>query len=162
MSEEINNPIQRNCKNCGAPIKHSYNHKCEHCGTLFDFNAPIEETEKVQPHTVHNIEFNEVYRDIRSISLIFRFTGITLGALKILEYDVSDNTCISVAEDAIHPKRCSFIISISLKELERWGTDIIAWRLFDLGIRDDEIERIIHQIKRSNYYREECVRGFYE
>ena len=29
---------QYNCKNCGSPIEHSYNHRCPYCNTLFDFN----------------------------------------------------------------------------------------------------------------------------
>lgn len=33
---------QYNCKNCGAPIEHTYNHTCPYCHSICDFNEPEE------------------------------------------------------------------------------------------------------------------------
>lgn len=38
----MKNEKPTNCKNCGAPIRHLYTHKCEYCGTYLNMQQDID------------------------------------------------------------------------------------------------------------------------
>ena len=58
---------QYNCKNCGAPIEHTYNHKCPYCNSIFDFNEPEEniiEENLVEEFLEEEQKKNDILADI--------------------------------------------------------------------------------------------------
>lgn len=146
---------QRNCKNCGASIEHSYNHKCSYCGTLFDFNEPEENTIAITPEDLVDVKLRDIRRDFLSNSLILVFTGYKLSMPKIYEYNGKD-TYISRAEEYINPPKASFLLEIPLLEIEKSGISYLMWRIEACGLRHREIENIKMQL----YEQKELERYF--
>ena len=145
--------IQRNCKNCGAPIEHSFNHKCEYCGTLCDFNEPIEKTIEVKPEDLINIELRDISRIPTRNNLILLFSGYKLSMPKVYEYS-RNNIYVSKIEEYVNPPKCSFCIELSLDEIEKYGFDYIMYRVRATGVRFNELDRIKAQLISSDlrYY----------
>ena len=54
---------QYKCKNCGAPVEHSYNHRCPYCHAIFDFNVKLNEIEEVKIEDMRNVELVEIERN---------------------------------------------------------------------------------------------------
>lgn len=136
---------QRNCKNCGAPLEHSYNHKCNYCGTLFDFNEPEENTITIKPEDLVDVKIRDISRNPLSYSLILVFTGYKLPMPKIYEYNGKD-TYISKVEEYINPPKASFLLEIPLFEMDKNGMDYLIWRIETCGLRPREIENIKMQL----------------
>lgn len=145
--------IQRNCKNCGSPIEHSFNHRCKYCGTLYDFNEPEENTIEVKPEDLINIELRDISRTPLRNSLILLFSGYKLPMPKVYEYK-GNNNYVSKVEEYINPPKCSFCIELPLFEIEKYGLSYIMYRIEASGIRYNELEKIKSQIINSklNYY----------
>lgn len=145
--------IQRNCINCGAPLEHSYNHRCKYCGTLYDFNELEENVVEVKPEDLINVELREIQRTPIHDSLILLFSGLKCSMPKVYEYD-GNNKYISKVEEYINPPKCSFCIELPLYEIEKYGLDYIMYRIRATGIRYNELDNIKSQLVRSdlNYY----------
>lgn len=141
--------IQRNCKNCGAPIQHSYNHKCPYCATLIDFNEPKEKTVECKPEQLINLDLIDIDLNPISLDFIFKFTGYKLEDSII--YEVNGNTFISKYEEYINPPKCYFVIAISELAIRKYGISIIEHQSYNSGIRYEEIYKLILQIKDKRY-----------
>ena len=129
---------QYNCKNCGAPIEHSYNHKCPFCGTLFDFNEPIENIVEVKPEDLINIELKDISCEMP----------------KVFEYN-SNGVYISKVENYINPPKCGFCIEIPIYKIKQYGIDYIMSSIRSTGVRYNELNNIFDQVKKRiiNYVR---------
>ena len=143
---------QRNCKNCGSPLEHSYNHKCPYCGTLYDFNEPnyIE----VKPEDLINVELKDISMGYLKNTLIFLFSGFKCEKPKIFEYNSNNGTYVSNTIKYINPPKCGFCMEIPIYEIERYATiDYIMNRLECLGVRPYELGKLKQdiQIKLFNY-----------
>lgn len=145
--------IQRNCKNCGSPIEHSFNHKCKYCGTLYDFNEPEENTIEVKPEDLINVELKDISRTPIHDSLILLFSGYKLSMPKVYEYN-GNNNYVSKVEEYVNPPKCSFCIELPIYEVEKYGFDYIMYRIRATGIRYNELDKIKSQIVKSDlqYY----------
>ena len=86
---------QRSCNNCGAPLKHGYNRKCEYCGTLYDFN----ESNKIELHSYDLVDLK-----FRGLQRELHYSGVFLLYAYIFIY-------LSIS-----------LISIQLKSELNWGT----------------------------------------
>lgn len=136
---------QYNCKNCGAPIKHSYNHHCEYCGTLIDFNVPEEEVTKVEVSKLQDLKLVDTRIDYARHELIFKFRG----------YDIKENTTCFERKDNIYtmslvdmksyinPPICYLQVTIPLIELhECGGFSCVIQRLLSAGITEEQLMRV--------------------
>lgn len=143
---------QRNCNNCGAPLEHSYNHRCKYCGTLFDFNAPKEEVVELHSYDMVDLKFRGIQQDIITRNLIMRFEGFKLEAPIIYECD--DNKYVSKVVNYINPPKSYFFIQIPIDELEKYGMPFLEHLLY-CYIRPTEIENVKRQIleNTSDLYR---------
>lgn len=149
---------QRNCKNCNAPIQHSYNHRCEYCGTLYDFNEPKEETIEFNSMDMINVKYRGCEIDHPRNILIMKFEGIVLQKPKIYEC-YSENIFVSKVENYINPPKSFFCIELSINELERAGFNYLGYVLHNY-IRYSEISKVINQInqdKEMPYLLSRCV-----
>lgn len=145
--------IQRNCKNCGAPLEHSFNHKCSYCGTLYDFNEPEENTIKVNPEDLFDIKLRNVKISEINHSLILTFDGYKCTMPKIYEYNSKENFYISKVEEYINPPKAGFCIEIPINDLREYGVNYLLWRIEAYGIRYSEINKIKEQIINNGYLR---------
>jgi len=143
---------QRNCKNCGSPLEHSYNHQCKYCGTLYDFNEPEENTISVKPEDLINIELKEISRDTMTHSLLLLFSGYKCEMPKVFEYNDKTNIYISKCEQYINPPKCGFCIELPLFEIEKYGLDYIMYKIRATGIRYNELDRIKEQILSNDFF----------
>lgn len=146
--------IQRNCKNCGSPLEHSFNHKCKYCGTLYDFNEPEKDAIEVKPEDLINIKLRDITRTPIHDSLILMFDGYKCPMPKVYEYNDSNNVYITKAEEYINPPKCGFCIELPLMEIEKYGLSYVLHRIEASGIRYNEIDKIKAQLLESklNYY----------
>lgn len=141
--------IQRKCKNCGAPLEHSYNHKCEYCGTLYDFNEPKEKTIKITPQDLINIELREIIRQPLTRNYVLVFSGYKVSMPKI--YEVNDNNYTSQVEEYVNPPKCGFCIEIPIEAVEKYGIGFVMHCIESSGVRYNELEKIKSQIYASFY-----------
>lgn len=144
---------QRNCKNCGAQIEHSYNHRCPYCNTLFDFNE-LDKIE-VKPEDLVNIELRYIERMPINDSLILMFSGYKCPMPKVYEYN-SDNLYVSKVEQYINPPKCSFCIEIRLYEIEKYGIEYVYHKICSSGIRYNEIDKVMSQVRENQEIRRYC------
>ena len=135
---------QYNCKNCGAPIKHSYNHHCEYCGTLIDFNVPEEKVTRVSAEDLYDIKIR-IERRPEFMTYLIILTGYKLKMPTIYEY-TSDFMTISEVQQYINPPRCSICIEIDDKELRYGGIEYLMWRIKNINVRREELGKIKNQI----------------
>lgn len=140
---------QRNCKNCGAPLEHSYNHKCKYCGTLYDFNEPKEKTIKITPQDLINIELREIIRLPFTENYVLVFSGYKVSMPKI--YEVNDNNYTSQVEEYVNPPKCIFCIEIPIEAAEKYGIGYVMHYIESAGVRYNELEKIRKQIYASFY-----------
>lgn len=140
---------QRNCKNCGAPLEHSYNHKCQYCGTLYDFNEPKEKTIKITPQDLINIELREIIRQPLTRNYVLVFSGYKISMPKV--YEVKDNEYISKVEEYVNPPKCSFCIEIPIDAAEKYGIGYVMHCIESAGVRYNELEKIEKQIYARFY-----------
>ena len=135
---------QRNCKNCGAPLQHSYNHKCKYCGTLYDFNVPKEETVVLKPYDMVDLKYRGIEKDIITNSILIKFEGYKIEEPEI--YEVSDkNVFVSKSINYINPPKSYFFIRVDLYELEKYGWGLIA-NMLRRELRYREAEKAFQQI----------------
>lgn len=137
--------IQRNCKNCGAPIQHSYNHKCEYCGTLFDFNEPKEETIEFNSRDMIDVHFMGCEIDYETNSVILKFQGNLLEKPKIYEHNKDYMYVAKVM--GYMPKRSFFCIEIPRHDINQLGYDYLYYVIgnhINYKERDDVIKEVIH------------------
>jgi len=144
---------QRNCKNCGAPLEHSYNHKCKYCNTLYDFNEPMEKTIEVKPEDLINVELRDITRMPVNNSFILIFSGYKCSMPKVYEYDGKANLYVSKVEEYVNPPKCSFCIELPVYEVEKYGLSYIMHRIEATGIRYNELGKIKSQIINSDFVR---------
>ena len=146
--------IQRNCKNCGSPIEHSFNHKCKYCGTLYDFNEPEENVVEVKPEDLIKVKLRYIERIPERYSLILMFDGYKCPMPKVYEYNDSNNLYLTKAEEYINPPKCGFCIELPLFEVEEYGFDYIINRILATGIRYNELDNIKRELIDSDlrYY----------
>jgi hypothetical protein len=151
---------QRNCKNCGAPIEHSFNHKCPYCGTLFDFNVNEKDITKVEPRELREIRLVDITNDYITNSLIFKFKGFKLCEPIIYEHN-SQNEFVSSAfvEQYLNPPMCGFILDIPLNDLRENGLASIEWRLHFLDIEPKEINHIMSEIEEKIWNEKLNIKG---
>ena len=142
---------QRNCKNCGAPLEHSYNHKCEYCGTLYDFNEPQEKVIEVKPEDLINIQLRSIERAYTRDSLMLLFDGYKCAMPKVYEYN-SDNIYVSKVEEYVNPPKCGFCIELPIFEIREYGLPYIMHRIEATGVRYNELDKIKSQIQEKLYY----------
>ncbi len=147
---------QRNCKNCGAPIEHSYNHKCPYCKTLFDFN--VQDNKKVELHSwdMVDLKLREIEREHITNNIRLVFEGYKLESPVVYEYD-GENTFVSKSINYINPPKSYFFVEIPIFELRKYGIDFLKYRIREL-IRPSEYENVFRQIQEQ-YYKIE--RGIY-
>ena len=134
------------CPNCGAPAKHSYNHQCEYCGTLFDFNEPKEKTIKMTPQDLVDIELRDVTLFPDKLSLVLIFDGYKIEMPKVYEYNDKEDYFVSKVETYVNPPKCGFCIELPILEIQRRGLDYVMYMIESSGIRYDELNKIKHQI----------------
>jgi len=137
--------IQRNCKNCGSPLEHSYNHKCPYCGTLYDFNVPEDKITKVTPEDLINIELRDVNYSPITDSIVLMFSGLKVEMPKVYEYD-GKHEYISKIEEYINPPKCGFCLEFPIHDIEKFGMSYLMYRVSTCGIRFDEIDNVKHQL----------------
>ena len=142
-------PIQRNCKNCGAPLTHSYNHRCEYCGTLYDFNEPEENTIKINPCDLVDITLRNITISPITNSFILIFDGYKCVMPKIYEYNGNENIYVSKVEEYINPPKCGFCIEVPIRELEQYGFNYLVHAIQNTGVRPTEWEKIRMQIQEN-------------
>ena len=135
---------QRNCINCGAPLEHSYNHKCKYCGTLYDFNEPKEKTIEFHSYDMVNVHFLKLERYPLTNDIIMYFDGIKLEEPTIYEYQ--DNRFVSKTINYVNPPKAFFAIQLNIKDLEEHGIHYL-WSTIENYIRPTETEKVRHQIQ---------------
>lgn len=139
---------QYNCKNCGAPVEHSYNHKCPYCHSLLDFNEPIENTIECKPEDLVNIELREIQRIPGKDLIILIFSGYKCVMPKIFEYDGKSKYISSVIEYR-NPPKCGFCIELSRMEIEKYGLSYILHCIHSSGVRLSEFEKLRKEIYKE-------------
>lgn len=143
---------QYNCRNCGAPIEHSFNHKCEYCGTLCDFNEPEENVIQVKAEELYDLQLRKVEMSPIDFKLLIYFSGYKLEKPKIYEMYKND-ICVSKVENYINPPKCYFVIELSILDLNKYGTDYISYILRQKNIDEDEIMRVLFQLRDNDLFR---------
>lgn len=143
--------IQRNCKNCGSPLEHSFNHKCKYCGTLYDFNEPKEDLVKVTPQDLIDIELKDIIKEPIRDSIILLFSGYKNPMPKIYEYNDISNMYVSSVDKYV---RCGFCLELDNSEIEKYGMPYVLEKILASGVRYNEIEKIRVQLLESKlkYY----------
>jgi len=136
---------QYNCKNCGAPVKHTYNHRCEYCNSILDFNVSEKDIVKVNPEDLIDLQLVDIERVPEFYGLRFMFTGFKCVRPTIYEFDGENNYVSSVIEYR-NPPKCGFIIDMSFDEIERCGIDYVMHRIMATGVHPREIEKIKYQV----------------
>ena len=133
---------QRNCKNCGSALEHSYNHKCPYCGTLYDFNA--DDNLKIKFDDIVDVEFRECQYDFIDNSLILYFKGVQIERPKM--YEIEDDYQISAT--TFNPKKCYCAIKVDIGELRQYKMNYFMHLLYEHFhyLRDSERKNIINQI----------------
>lgn len=139
-------PKTHHCKNCGAEVIHSYNHKCSYCGGLIDFNEPEEKVIEVKPEDLVNITLRDVYRDFKMNNLIILFDGYKCVMPKVYEYNDKSKSYVSKVEEYVNPPKCGFCIEIPIFELEKFGIGYLKSVINNSGIRFNEIDRVMQQV----------------
>ena len=143
---------QYNCKNCGAPVEHTYNHRCKYCNSILDFNEPKEDAIEVKAEDLVNIELRDIEIIPYNNTFRFTFSGFKCPMPKIYEYD-GEGTCVSKSEVYINPPKCGFLIEISIESLEKYGMGYLEYSIRNSGLRYNEVNKVIGQIvaKSNNY-----------
>lgn len=134
------------CKNCGAEVVHSYNHKCAYCGGLIDFNEPDDKVIELRPDDLVDITLKEVYLNYIMNNLVIILEGYKCPMPKIYEYNEENNTYISKAEEYINPPKCAICLEMPIYELKKYGIDYVRYKILSSGIRFNEIDRVISQV----------------
>ena len=143
--------IQRNCKNCGSPLEHSFNHKCKYCGTLFDFNEPIENLVSVTPQDLIDIKLRDIIREPIRDSIVLLFSGYKNPMPKIYEYNDINNIYVSSIDSYVE---CGFCLELDNSEIEKYGLPYVLEKILASGVRYNEIKKIKAQLLESKlkYY----------
>ena len=136
---------QYNCKNCGAPVEHTYNHRCKYCDSILDFNEPEDKVVMSRPEELFDITFREQDYIPKTNGIVLIFDGYKLDTHKIYECDEND-IYMSKREEYINPPRVSFSIVIDRGDLQMYGFDCIRHRFYELNISDKEIKNIEWQL----------------
>lgn len=139
---------QYNCKNCGANIKHTYNHKCEYCGSIVDFNEPIEDVVKVDPYNLTDLQLKSIEREPYTLDYIFIFTGYVIEKPKF--YDIEKN--YYEVRSISNPKKVYWGLRISDIDIKEYGTNAIIFRVHTSGLCGSEMENVLNQIRREFKY----------
>ena len=143
--------IQRNCKNCGSPLEHSFNHKCKYCGTLYDFNEPKEDLVSVTPQDLIDIKLRDIIREPMRDSIVLLFSGYKNPMPKIYEYNDINNIYVSSIDSYV---KCGFCLELDNSGIEKYGMPYVLEKILASGVRYNEIEKIRVQLLESklNYY----------
>lgn len=103
-----------NCPNCGAPIKHKYNHKCPYCNTFFDYR--VKKTEEINPRYLQNVKLIRFERVPTTLKFVLVFEGDYIKWQEAIEYGDGNKTIVLSSDDII-PKKIRYAIQISDKDL---------------------------------------------
>ena len=87
--------METNCPNCGAPIKHYYNHNCEYCGTLI-YNTS-EQIKAFKNCSLRNVRVS-IDENPCSISFIISIKGTTVPKMFYLE-EIDAGSMITSSEN---------------------------------------------------------------
>ena len=134
-----------NCPNCGAEISHIYNHKCEYCGGMLDFNIPEKDTIKVKAEDLVDIKLRDVMVEPRSMHIMLLFSGYKCQMPKVYEYNGND-TYVSKIEEYINPPKCSICIELDMPLLKQYGLDYVKSAIYSSGIRYNELDNVMAQV----------------
>lgn len=134
-----------NCKNCGAAVTHTYNHKCEYCGSMIDFNEPKDEVVEFKASDLIDIELKDISIEPITNNVKFIFSGFICPRPKIYEYDGKE-TFVSNTYNYVNPKKGYISIQIPRYEIEKYGINRIIHELYSFDLRMNEIEKLTHQI----------------
>lgn len=148
-------PIQRSCKNCGAPLKHSYNHRCEYCGTLYDFNEPEENIKRYEPENVVDIKLERAEESPFIDAIVLYFTGYYLKPPKVYETYIKNGIkceCVSEMQDYINPPKVGLKIEVEKRELAEYGTSYLRHCLCSQGLYL-QIDKVMNQLEENDYLR---------
>ena len=103
-----------NCPNCGAPIKHYYNHNCEYCGTFL--HNTDNEVEMLNDKEI-KIKSVEVRNDYARRSYFVYIRGIT--ETKGNWWAEGCNQVMAVVDNQFKDNRINFGIEIPMEYVER-------------------------------------------
>lgn len=137
---------QYNCKNCGANIKHTYNHICEYCGSIIDFNEPIENVVKVDPRNLTNLQLERVEREPHTNYFIFIFTGYVIEKPRV--YEVKEGYYETKEINYINPPKVHWCIRIMFEELYYVDPDIVFHKILGSGLDYRELEKVWDEIRK--------------
>ena len=144
-----------NCPNCGAKISHSYNHNCEYCGGILDFNEP--DAIEVKAEDLVKVELREVYNDFKTNKLILIFDGYKCPMPKVFNYDGKD-TYVSKVEEYVNPPKCGFCIEVDKNELKEYGIGYLEFLLHNSGLRYNEFDEVMEQVVNNKEIKFICMR----
>ena len=145
---------QYNCKNCGAPIEHTYNHMCPYCHSICDFNEPEENVVEVKAEDLVDIKLKEIRRIPEYDKIQLVFVGFKCPMPKVYEFDGND-IYKSRAIEYINPPKCGIVVELSRYEVMKYGLDYVKSVLRHSGIRYNELDKIIPAVAykmREEYY----------
>lgn len=148
-------PIQRSCKNCGAPLKHSYNHRCEYCGTLYDFNEPEENIKRYDPENVVDIKLERVEESPFIDAFVLYFTGYYLKPPKVYETNTKEGNeveIVSEMQNYINPPKVGLKIEVAKRELAEYGENYLRYLLSSKGLYS-QIGEVMNQLEENDYLR---------
>lgn len=116
LSQKKNYNEKSNCKNCGAPIEHRYNHRCPYCGTFQDFS--INKIKEIDYRGLRDIEFSYMKYDLESDMYILVFQALYRKTIQELEYTtINDSVSATIDADCLKSEKISLAIKISK---EKW------------------------------------------
>lgn len=132
-----------NCPNCGAKISHSYNHNCEYCGGIIDFNEP--DVIEVKAEDLVDVKLRYIEYEPINNNYILIFDGYKCPMPKVYNYD-GKCTYLSKVENYTNPPKCGMCIAISDTELKQNGYDYIKYEIYNTGLRKNEVDKVMQQV----------------
>lgn len=141
--------MQTNCPNCGAPIKHYYNHNCEYCGTFL--NNTNEEIKRFKNCKLNNVK---VFLDIHpeTYNVVISIRAVTSPKILYLE-EISDDSMIVSSENL--GKSIGFRIAIPIFELRNYTYNEFIYKISDslpepfLEHRSEIMSQIVELLNNS-------------
>ena len=108
------NKERTNCRNCGAPIEHRYNHQCPYCDTFFDYR--VEKTKEIDPKYMTNVKVIAIERSPIRYAIKVMFEGDYKPYFQALEYGKSSNVFV-VDRNELIGQKVRFMVEVPYDEL---------------------------------------------
>jgi len=115
-----------NCPNCGGAIAHSYNHRCQYCGTFLHITD--DNIKKFKNYDINNIKVS-LDRYPMSCDYILRIYGYS--SPKIYQYEETDKTDLADVFSIDEVKPVGYNIKIPMKYLYENNLDKILNFVFN-------------------------------